>query len=300
MIPNDAKAATPAQEPYFIIGEEFADRSAGPTVAIAVSVNFDLIDGNRRRGHAIPLHEVPMLRRLYANGEFKLLTSWVPAVDRRRTLTQGQFTDEMKRLAESYVIPSPKRDLFAEVYGTTPSDQMLKLHAGMRAIYEGWTALWAEALKRLAATGRAGVHPHMLHQLVGEVISVEEIERLVSLVEPLPSALASIKLDAINIQQDPATNAPAETTGEGQSGSTASDPMTRLIAGLEADGLDNQTAMEAATLAIELPDLTSEELGTQLAQLKGLQKADGSGNKTKVRVALATIEKHRQNLTAPV
>lgn len=101
-----------------------ADRNAAPPVPVATKVFIHAVSsGPRGALAAVPLHEIPLLRRkLQAFGEsLTLVGEWPKNHPRERPLMRADLEDEYKRLQEAYVFTPPdssdKVDLVADFFG---------------------------------------------------------------------------------------------------------------------------------------------------------------------------------------
>jgi hypothetical protein len=272
--PTTAAAETPP--PIFHVGARATDDRI---VGVAVNVNFELRDGAKSRGHAISLHEIPLMRRLYAAGTLTILPDWVPATPRLRGLTRGQLEAELERLRGSYILPREggKADLVAEVYGPSQADQLRTLRAHMITLKNGWLALEAKAKNRAHAAGIQPAHPLEWPAIVAAHITGDEIEALVRMIEPIPDTLDTIEIDPIDLSAPAAVPAVSAQQGlpVGDDDDEPLDPVLQLSKNLEESGLTRQVADTIAMVAVEMGTVDRATL-TALDQFP--RKADGTAN----------------------
>lgn len=272
-------------DPFFVMGDEHADREAGGTVAIAVNVNFTLDDGERKHGHSISVHEIPLRKRLYPASKITLHPEWAPALPRERELKSAHLKSEIERLRASYTIPGEqgKRDLFGEVYGTTEAEQVLSLQAGMRKIVLAWRKLregLIAQVKKQYPNDNAAMQDYRANCMVTE----PDLWKLVALVEPMPETLETINIDEIDLSSDGPMRADAPPSGN-QGGQKS----TTLVADLVARGIGEEAAEEIEVL---FNDVGSDITDDLLAQVTGMAKTDGTLHLKKaesVRKALAAF-----------
>lgn len=275
------------RDAYFVIGDDRAQFAQGDTVAVAVSVNFTLRDGERTRGHAIPLHEIPLLRRLYSNGTVSLHTEWVPGVNRSVPMTRRMFEEETKRLVRAYTIPreaGQASKFFAEVYGETEADATKKLHAGMKALYDGWKALEKKAVAAFKkAGGDLATQPKgAIHGLLSKFFTVDDLEALIALVEPKTKTLENVDLASIEV--------------DGDTGTEEAIPGDEIRQGLAAEmvkaGLSKAQADEMALCTIEAGhDLADDLLMTSSLAVEGVIDMKLAKKARKVAAAWAERQK---------
>lgn len=276
MNPNGASTTTP--EPAFFEG--LVDRGAEKKVAMAVNVNFELKDGQKERGHAVPLHCIPLMRRSHPGGVVKVVPDWARGITRLREMTQEELKHELEGLTRSY---GQKRagevaSVLAEVYGPTEVTQLQTLHAKMAEVYRAWCALEHTAYERLQAKfpGRSFGQLELMG-LTGTVITQEEMEGLVNIIEPERKELAAIQLPEL------ASIGAAFTAAGDQSGDEdqpQDDPIDLMTAELETlMNLSAQEALAVAALIVEAGDQDPDD--QKLRTVKALQKTDGSLHGTK-------------------
>lgn len=275
-----------ASVPAFAVGDEQAKRINGKVVGVIVSVNVSHKNREREGDAAIPIYEVPLMRRLYERegGTLILRPNWVPSTPRHRFLTDALFDDrnkdeqdstgELPRLRKTYLIKSSqtKEDLMAEVYGPTKAEQARNLQAGMRSIYDAWRKLYAQKVEEVRAehpdlenevlslfppdegvTQRvfdATVEALML-ELTGQVITVNELEKLVDLVDPRAQGLDDYQLDGIDLN----TRSRATLIGEKDPGDKVLRAPKTHTPGKDAqlDAPYEEAAAEDAALSDGLP-----------------------------------------------
>lgn len=308
MITEAAKQSA-AASPFF--QEGIVERESGRAVAFAVNVNFELKDGTRERSHGVAIHEVPLLRRRYPDGTVKVMTEWPRGISRLRDLTMTELRSEHARLCLSYIYPtSPttKRDLVAEVYGASPSEQIRNLAVGMKDVVLAFRALEVHAKQRLAVKYPGRVFSEAeFHGATSEVITPEEMESLVKLIEPEADTLDHIELDPIDLGAVDAYGAAGPTAAQieavkkqaeqaaddEQDAAEANDPALRLMRDLVAKGLPQNDAAEVQTLALELPDGITDDL---LVRVTYLQKGDGSLHINRALMVRKVIDAWRAGL----
>jgi hypothetical protein len=138
-------------------------RSDGRVVRYQIFANVIVQNGggeSTSRGHAVALHEIPLLRRRYGNsGTVELLATWVSGVARVQGLTEAGCRDEESRLKKAYAAE------FAHVYGGSngvPQTLWSKSNDLVKA--------WNEMQERCKRADRR--------------MTVEDIERVVSVISP--------------------------------------------------------------------------------------------------------------------
>jgi hypothetical protein len=297
-------------EKGFIVGQ--VDQGAQKRVAVSVSINFNLKDGTKERGHGMVLHEVPLMRRMHPGGVVDVLPYWPPGVNRTRDLTQEALKNELERLGRAYGTKRPGQtaSLLQEVYGATESDQLLNLHAKMAKVAAGWRELEQKGAARLAAKypGRE-IHPLEFQGLLSEVITADEIEELVGIIEPQKKDLEEIQLPELDLSK-PATSATTQTGERITSGAALgsmtddgddTDPVDWMTAELKTRlKLSGEDALAVASLIVEA-DATkagSDPDAVKLSTIAALKKSDGSLHATKHQQVLAIAARWREKQKA--
>lgn len=222
--------------PAFSVGDESAKRLNGKIVGVIVSVNVSHKNREREGDAAIPIYEVPLMRRLYERegGTLVIRPNWVPSIPRHRVLTDALFDDgnpdeyeaigELPRLRRTYLLKNhqTKIDLMAEVYGATKAEQAKNLQNGMKDIWKAWTDLFAKKKLEVMAnrpdledqvlslfpadtevTRRifdATLEAYML-ELTGFELTVNELEALVNLVDPRAKGIEEYDLPGLDLVQ---------------------------------------------------------------------------------------------------
>lgn len=290
---NDVASTTPS-EAFF---EGIIDRGSQKKVAIAVNVNFELKDGQKERGHAIPVHVIPLMRRMHPGGVVKVLSQWARGVPRVKELTQEELKTELEGLMRSYgmKMPGQAASIMAEVYGATEADQLRNLHAKMAEVYHAWVILEREGRKRLAAKYKSkGFSELAIHGMLSEVITDEELGGLVSIIEPEREELAEIQLpelSAITTGDDD-----ADDDGEGGEGIVSEDEaITWLTTELETVAkMPQQDALELTAMVIESGEKDPDD--KRLGTFKCLQKSDGTLHQKKAEQVKRILAKYRAKL----
>jgi hypothetical protein len=219
--------------PAFSVGDEAAKRVNGRIVGVGVYVNISHKIQGREGDAAIPIYEVPLMRRMYERdgGTITLRPNWVPSIPRHRLLTDALFDDkntneaesigELNRLRRTYLLKNSGSavDLMAEVYGATKAEQAKNLQKGMKAIFEGWMDLYLKAKGRVNEkrpdleqqvlslfpsdeTVTQRIYDKTLEawmlELTGLEITINELEDLVNLVDPRSKGLDDYLLEGID------------------------------------------------------------------------------------------------------
>lgn len=300
-------------EKGFAVG--LVDQGSQKIVAVAVSINFNLKDGQKERGHGMVLHEVPLMRRMHPGGVVDVLPYWPPGVERTRKLTQEALKNELERLGRAYGSKRPGQtaSLLQEVYGSTESEQLLNLHAKMAKVAAGWRALEQTGAARLATKypGR-DIHPLEFQGLLSEVITADEIEELVAIIEPQRKDLAEIDLPELDLSKS-SPIAPGEQGGRITSGSALgsmtdeggdgddTDPVDWMTAELKTRlKLSGEDALAVASLIVEADASKpgSDPDAVKLSTVAALKKADGSLHGTKHQQVLAIAARWREKQKA--
>jgi hypothetical protein len=265
-------APKPAPDRAFVIGDASMQRATDPTVAVAVTVNIDVRNGDRAFSATATLHELPLLRRLYGaiGGTARPRTDWVPGIRRRSKLSHLQLQDELDRLSRKYVVAheSGTRDIMSEVYGATGSVRLQSLRDKMRQAAQLWAEIETSAMDKVRASGRE-YHKLETEAVIAEFLNEKDLEKIVRALDPAEVTADTIELDAIEdvAALEPAgqsgspavTDAPAKTgaamsleamfgteePGEGAAQADLSD-TDLLIASLRQGGLDSTEANQAA------------------------------------------------------
>lgn len=270
MSTNDATTKPePQVDAYF---EGVIDRGSERKVAFAVNVNMELQDGQKQRGHACPIHVIPLMRRMHPGGVVTVKAKWARNIPRTAELTQQELKNELEGLTNSYgkKLPGQAASYLAEVYGATEADQLRNLHAKMRDVYLAWKKLEAKGLQRVKERfpGQS-FSTYALHGIIGDVLTDDEMNELVALIEPEREELEEIQLPDLEAIT-------AEDSDEGaESGETDEDATEWLTAELVSRlKLSEQDAISITALVIDCGDLDPDE--HQLATIKGMQKGDGT------------------------
>jgi hypothetical protein len=221
---NQTQAAT-IQDPVFDNGNDAARRLTDPTVAIIVTVNLDVKRGTRTLSCNAPLHEIPLLRRMYAamGGTVTPNPHWLPGLRRRAKLSHSQLQDELRRLARLYVVPAEggKRDIMSEVYGATASDQLRNLRAKMIEAHDLWKAMESRIMADIRHAVASGTQPeyHRLEaeSLIADRLNAKDIDKILRQIDPAEVAADEIELGELKgddlLAPAGATDAPT-TTGQ--------------------------------------------------------------------------------------
>ncbi len=196
-----AQLAATGKDPVFDNGNDAARRMTDPVVAIVVTVNLSIKNGQRTMSCSAPLHEVPLLRRLYTalGGTVTPRTDWVPGLRRRAKLTHAQLQDELRRLSEKYQIPTEggKRDIMAEIYGATGAERLRSLRNKMAEAHRGWGELETAAMVKIRAAGKT-YHRLEVESLISELLSEKDVDRLVRSLDPAEATADEIELTALD------------------------------------------------------------------------------------------------------
>lgn len=219
--------------PAFSVGDETSKRVNGRIVGVGVYVNISHKIQGREGDAAIPIYEVPLMRRMYERdgGTITLRPNWVPSIPRHRLLTDALFDDkntneadsigELNRLRRTYLLKNSgvAVDLMAEVYGATKAEQAKNLQKGMKAVFDGWMDLYLKAKGRVNEkrpdleqqvlslfpndeTVTQRIYDKTLEawmlELTGLEITINELEDLVNLVDPRAKGLDDYLLEGID------------------------------------------------------------------------------------------------------
>ncbi len=299
MSTNDAKSTTtePQVDAYF---EGIIDRGAEKKVAVAINVNFELKDGQKERGHAIPIHVIPLMRRMHPNGVVTVKAKWARNIPRTVELTQTELKTELEGLTRSYgqKLPGQAASYLAEVYGATEAEQLRNLQKKMNEVWLAWRKLEAEAKKRVHEKFKGVTFsPYALHGVTGDVLTDEEVAALVHIIEPEEEKLEEIQLpelDAIDRGE------PIENAGEDADlGSTDEDATEWLTAELVTRlKLTESEAITLTAMVIEYGDKDLEP--ERLAVVKAMQKADGTVHGKKAEQFALLVASYRKKLAASI
>jgi hypothetical protein len=294
MSANDQTTTIP--EAFF---EGIVDRGSQKKVAVAVNVNFELKDGQRERGHAIPIHIVPLLRRAHPGGVVKVLSAWARGVPRIRELTQEELKTELEGMMRGYGVklPGQAASLLAEVYGATEAEQLRNLHAKMGQVYRAWVDLERQGRERLAKKfPKEHFSELAIHGLLSQVISDEEMNALVTLIEPEREELEEIQLPELGaIERGEASVPRTDDEGGERAGGEAEDALAWLTTELTTQlKLDDQAALQLTAMAIESGDTDPEP--ERLASIKQLRKGDGTVHGKKIETLSRILKLYRQKL----
>ncbi len=308
MSTNDA-TKEPATQAF---QEGLVDQGSQRIVAMAVNVNFELDDGPKRRGHAIPLHAIPLMRRMFPNGVVKALSYWPRGIDRCRTLNQDQLKKELETLTRSYGVKraGETSTILAEVYGTTEVDQLRNLHAKMKEIALAWKRLEHEAMGRLPIKFPGVTHTELeLHGVTSQVITDAEIEALVDIIEPSAKEVEALQLpdlgDLPSFDKNkqgavaPALGTPAANLSLPPAGDA--DPVDWLTDELVSVlKLEPQDAIRITSLIIEADTAVpgADPDPKLLEACPALQKADGTLHGTKHEQIKRLARQYRQKASA--
>lgn len=290
MNPNDTAPTTtpePQIEAYF---EGVVDRGSQKKVAVAVNVNFELKDGQKERGHSIPIHVIPLIRRMHPNGVVIVKAKWARNIPRTVELTQEELKSELEGLARSYgqKMPGQMASYLAEVYGATEVDQIKNLHAKMGQVWHAWLKLEEIGRKRVKEKfPRDNFSTYALHGVIGDVLTDDEMAELVHIIEPEQEQLAAIQLPDLADIRDGITN---EDSSEKP---TEIDAIEWLTTELE-----NQLKMPTRD-AISLTAHIVESEGVdpdaaRLTQYKCLQKSDGTLHGNRATAVLRAVAQYRK------
>jgi hypothetical protein len=250
------------------------------TVGVAVRVRADLKIGDRDFSASLCMHEVAVLRRFYemrAGGAIRLATGWQPALPRLVPLTHDKLKAEAERMARTFVVSrngQPPVMCFADFFGQSPSEQLVRLHTVMKQQCEGWLDL----MKR--ARGRMTTHhedPVLVESMVQDLITEKELDELANLADPSRRGLDDIELGEIVLPGldsvlTPANNADAVAAAKAAAeADDKPDPLEQLMDRLKAAGASERQALETASL-LEIagdPAKISDEDLTRIAGGKG-------------------------------
>lgn len=299
MSTNDAKSTTtePQVEAYF---EGIIDRGSEKKVAVAVNVNFELKDGQKERGHAIPIHVIPLMRRMHPNGVVTVKAKWARNISRCVELTQSELKTELEGLTRSYgqKLPGQAASYLAEVYGATEAEQLKNLHAKMREVYFGWIKLEAKALERVKEKFKGVTFsPYALHGVTGDVLTDEEVAELVHIIEPEEEKLEEIQLPELDQITKPSLSEGGDEDGD--LANTDEDATQWLTAELVTRlKLTESEAITLTAMVIEYGDKDLEP--ERLATVKGMQKADGTLHGKKGEQFAILVASYRKKLAASI
>ncbi len=219
--------ADKAAMPFYVVGDEPSGRQMGDTDVrtMQVSVNLDL-RSDREFSSARPLHEIPLLMKLYKDrlgGSVTIKSDWAPALSRKVAFTREMLKRELVRLNETYTIPLEKGaiNLVEMVYG---ADADTKLFKKMHEMFILWVALEKRlraevepALKKSFADRNAEMASQRgkntfliaLEQAMWERLVPKDIEEIVKIAFPDESLMEDISMDGIEIPKEGASNASA-------------------------------------------------------------------------------------------
>lgn len=287
-IPSPSTKASPV----FFVGDD-RRKSVGDDKIVAVSVTVNLVcrEGEREFSASAGLHELPVLRRFYdaIGGNITINKSWVPGVPRQRTLNQDALATELERLTNTYIVRADGkgvRNITAEVYGPTPSEQLRNIHKAMKEIMQAWAKLEEKGLQRVMAgypkEKLAKLHPQEIAALAADEILDREIDEVIALADPQTIALNEIELSHVQIPGPEKADAVTESVAGGE------DPEEALQTYFQRAGLKEDTAIDLATLCVTIgaAKVTDAQLGT----VRGLDKVSKE-TLSKVKTLLAAVPK---------
>jgi len=193
------RAAPPSKDKFYIAGSD--DRPTDMRiVAVAVRVRAELKVGDRDFSCPLCLHEVATLRRFYemrAGGSIRLVPGWLPNLPRTVPLTHDKLKSEAERMARTFIVPrigQPPVMCFADFFGQSPSEQLIRLHTVMRQQFDAWNDLLKRAAPRLV---KGSEDPAITEALIQDLITEKELDEIANLADPSRRGLDDIELAEI-------------------------------------------------------------------------------------------------------
>jgi hypothetical protein len=243
------------------------------------------------------------MRRMYPEGEITVEGKWAPGNMRCRQVSRAELEREVERLSTGYVLRTTgaTRFLAKELLGDDPGKQLVKLHELMHAGHQAWLKTEAVAIRRVKerlkldakAIGKVwdGKMPSLLRMqgLIGDNVTIDEMEALVRVFDPTPDKLASIDLKEITLE------APAATDDEAFTSTDSSTIDKDLVDTLMARKYDKDTAEEIAAI---VSATTDDMLGDHLAQVPALKLGNGEPNVSKIKVIIKIAQQHQKTAAA--
>ena len=230
--------------------KEGADRPI--TVAICCNCEFRMDD--REMMASIPIYEIPLAlaRYSFGGGFVKPVAYWPGGNARGVPLSRNQMHEEMMRLSRAYVIPSQSSPIrfFDKIYGVGSDMRFYKVHNDM---LKAWRAMEARVAKEGRKLRDDDIEPIILMSRP-QVIEVEP--------EFFDGGIPSVNPKAETEILPPVD--PDEITDH--------DPITRLVAGLNAMGNDPNMVLEVAAIVGAGRQLTKDSIAPLFSaggQLKG-------------------------------
>lgn len=278
--------------------EGVVDRGSQKKVAIAVNVNFELKDGSKERGHAMPIHVIPLLRRAHPDGVVKVISQWSRGIPRTKELTQGELKTELENLTRSFggKLPGQAASILAEVYGATEVEQLNNLHAKMREVFHAWVKLERIGRDRLKQKYPKQAFSELaVHGMLSEVITDEELNGLVTLIEPERRELDSIELPELGGVDNASNTGGDEDAGDAQGANDEGEAIDWLTSELETQVKMSQQDALALTAAVIERD-GKEPDDDLLVRFKTLQKGDGTLHQNKRAQVLRLLAQFREKL----
>lgn len=282
------RTQAPSKDKFYIAGSD--DRPTDlRNVAVAVRIRTALKVGDRDFSAPLCLHEVAVMRRFYemrGGGDIRSVSGWQPALPRLVPLTHDKLKAECERMARTFVVPrvgSPPVMCFADYFGQSPSEQLVRLHSVMKQQYEGWQALVTRAKGRLLTPN---TDPAITESLIHDLITEKEMDELINLADPSRRGLDDIELGEITL---PDLNALASDSGSDKVAAAKAaaesddkpDPLDALMDRLKAAGATERQALETASL-LEIAGAVDKISDEDLARIAG-----GKGRVAAFRKALA-------------
>lgn len=257
-------------------------------VAVAVRFRCELKVGDRDFSAPLCLHEIAVMRRFYemrGGGNIRVVSGWLPGLTRFVPLTHDKLKREMERMARTFVVPragQPPIMCFADYFGQSPSEQLVRVHTVMRQQFDGWLALVKRAEGRMV---RPHEDPKVNDSLVQDLITEKEMDELVNLADPSRRGLDEIELDQVVF---PTEATAAVATGDDRvavakamaEADEKADPLDATMDRLKVAGANERQALETASL-LEIAGSVDKISDEDLARIAG-----GKGRAAAFRKAL--------------
>lgn len=278
-------------KPFYVAGVD--DRSTDDRiVAIAVQIRTELKIGDRDfSAGSLCLHEIAVMRSFYearGGGSIRPQPGWLPNLDRFPKLTSEKLKQEAERLRKTAMVPRagmPPIMCFDALYGTTPNEQLTRLHTVMKEQYEAWNKLMEVCRGRLKATpaGAKITDPAVFEAMAADLMTEREIDEIINLANPAMRGLSEIELGEIK-PKAPVTvpdAGPLNTSTDGAA-EGEEDEVDKRLSRLRAAGVEERAANELASL-LELVGDSGKVADEDIAKIAGTKE---KATVSKIRKAL--------------
>lgn len=254
----------PAPPTFFMLGTDDRPADTRP-VALAIALRCDIRVGDREFSCPLNLHEIAIYRRFYearGGGAIRVSAGWPPGLHRVRALVQSDLAAEVKRLAETCIIPregQPPRQVFAELFGTEPAAALTRFAEVMRKQRDAWEKLVIAARARVPTSAAEGLDPRVVESMAYDQIIEKDLDLIINIADPTSAGANSVALPEVTLLDIslPATTPVAvtrklptieETKAIAEKMVPGADDIDGRIDSLVRAGLNDVQAMEAAAL----------------------------------------------------